>query len=150
MSPTTYLWVLGADVWSKIYAAFGFILCLGNRYWQPGPRGWAHFHDVGPLGGASLGWAFQTWGAHPWCQRGGTLGMAWGITAAIHVPLLPSWEITNHSPGCWSRSPRTYGDVWSFIKPVLLLETVGLWKDLKLYSEVDLDLDPGPVTSCET
>lgn len=150
MPPTVYLWVLGSHVWPEIHAAFGFILCLGSKDWHPWPRGWAHFHDVGPLGGASLGGAFQKWAVHPWCQRGGTWGMEWGVTAAITVLLLSSWEITNPSPGCWSKSPCTSGEIQPFVKSKLLLETVGLWKDLKLCSEVDLDLDPGSVTSCET
>lgn len=57
--PTAYLWVPGSDVWPEIYADFGFILYLGSRDWHPRPRGWAHFHDVGPRGGASLGGAFR-------------------------------------------------------------------------------------------
>lgn len=148
MLPTAYLWVLGSDVWPETHTTVGFLLRLESRDWHPWPRGWAHFHGVGPLGGASLGGARNELHSHD--VRGVGHGDRVGHNSCYHCPLVPSWEATRHSPGRWSRSPCTSGEIQPFIEPKLFPETVGLWKDLTLYSQVDLDLAPGPVTSCET
>lgn len=116
---------------------------LGARSDTPGPEDGLLSMVLGLLGGASLGRAFQKWAACTWCQRGGAWGTEWGVTSAITVPPPSSWEIANPSPGCWSKSPCTSGEIQPFVKPKLFLETIGLWKDLKLCSEVDLSLDPG-------
>lgn len=143
MPPTIYLWVLGSDIQPETHAASGFLLCLGSKDWHPWPRGWAPFHGAGPLGWSLARQGLPEMSCVHMMSEGWRMGNGVGCNLCYHCPPPPSWETANPSPGCWSKSPWTSGEIQPFIKPKLFLETIGLWKDLKLCSEVDLSLDPG-------
>lgn len=142
MPPTAYLWGPGLRglPWNSCS------LWLHALPWEQGvtlwPRQWAHRHGVGPLGGGSLGSAFQTWAA-PMMSEGWDMGNGVGVTAAITVSLF-LLRIINHSPGCRPRSPCTSGEIHSFHQTQLTPETV------RSQPQVDLDLDPGSIMSCES
>lgn len=143
---------LGPRLWCLAWNSYS--LWLHFVHWEPGwtprPRGWAHFHGVGPLGGASLGGVFQKWAAHPWCH-GGHRGNGVGRNHCYHCAR-PPLLLRNYKslPRLLIKESLHFCRNSTFSKTQLRLETVGLRKDLKLCRQVDLDLDPGSVTSCET
>lgn len=111
---------LGPRLWCLAWNSCS--LWLHSLPWEQGLTPLAQMMGSFPWYWA-IGWSLSRWGlpemnCRPMMSEGWDMGNGWGGTAAITVPPLPSWEITNQPPpaGCWSRSPCTSGAIQPFVK----------------------------------